>query len=237
MFVHRVTTQTYLKRWQCADWSRQELEKQKEQTRRGEEGEQRRRGEFHRSCRHCRPCTSAAAAFLTICILLQLRSLLDSCESAIFLQVESAFWVDCCTALHRQPWASPATPASPPSPRSTFLLHSHSCIPFNAFPAPFAFTPETLCLRWNKSLTTNSLSKQKEQKRRSNYLQRYKYLRNWKYWQCRKYLARYKYLRRRKSYDVANIYNVASTYDAATTYKIACTYMYDVVSTIVGQKL
>ena len=142
-----------------------------------------------------------------------------------------------CTALHRQPWASPATPASPPSPRSTFLLHSHSCIPFNAFPAPFAFTPETLCLRWNKSLTTNSLSKQKEQKRRSNYLQRYKYLRHWKYWQCCKYLARYKYLRRRKSYDVANIYNVASTYDAATTYKIACTYMYDVVSTIVGQKL
>ena len=52
-----VTTQTYLKRWQCADWSRQELEK--EQTRRGE---QRRGREFHRSCRHCYSCTSAAAA-------------------------------------------------------------------------------------------------------------------------------------------------------------------------------
>ena len=52
-----VTTQTYLKRWQCADWSRQELEK--EQTRRGEE---RRGREFHRSCRHCYSCTSAAAA-------------------------------------------------------------------------------------------------------------------------------------------------------------------------------
>ena len=116
--------------------SRQGEERRGEE-RRGEEGEERRRGEFHRSCRHCRPCTSAAAAFLTICILLQLRSLLDSCESAIFLQVESAFWVDCCssagpglqsTALHRQPWASPATPASPPSPRSTFLLFTLFCI-------------------------------------------------------------------------------------------------------------
>ena len=57
-----------------------------------------------------------------IFILLQLCSLLDFCESAIFLQVESAFWVDCssssCTgpglsALQQQPKASPAaTPAS-----------------------------------------------------------------------------------------------------------------------------
>ena len=125
MFVHRVTTQTYLKRWQLEQTRIGEAEGA-DKERRGEEGEQRRRGEFHRSCRHCRPCTSAAAAFLTICILLQLRSLLDSCESAIFLQVESAFWVDCCSN------AGPALHciANPGHPLQLLPLHLHHVQPF-----------------------------------------------------------------------------------------------------------
>ena len=84
-----------------------------------------------------------------IFILLQLCSLLDFCESAIFLQVESAFWVDCSS----WPWA--LCTAAP----TQGIPCCNSCLSL-PFPLPFVLTLDSQWL--DKSCTKILISNQQQ---------------------------------------------------------------------------